>query len=76
MNLFKRSLEIDGLIDQFPAFEAYATINDGAAVTLFQIPPPPGNTVMNLPGKANRRVRFRLEDRNGDGIFDAVTRPG
>jgi hypothetical protein len=76
VNLFRRSIEIDGVIDQFPAFEAYATINDGAGVTLFQIPPPPGNTVMNLPGKANRRIRFRLEDRNGDGVFDALTRLG
>lgn len=69
-----RSIEIDGMIDQFPAFEAYATINDGAGVTLFRVSPPAGNTVMNLPGAANRPVRFRLEDRNGDGVFETLTR--
>ena len=51
-----RSVKFDGKIDQFPAFEAYATINDGAGVALFQESPPAGNTVMNLPGKANRAI--------------------
>jgi hypothetical protein len=69
-----RSIEIDGMIDQFPAFEAYATINDGAGVTMFQLSPPSGNTVMNLPGTADRPVRFRLADRNGDGVFETLTR--
>jgi hypothetical protein len=69
-----RTIEIDLWIDAFPAFEAYATINDGAGVTVFQEPPPAGNTVMNLPASANRRVRRRLEDRNGDGIFETLTR--
>jgi len=29
---------------------------------------------MNLPGGANRRIRRLLEDRNGDGVFDALTK--
>ena len=68
-----RSLEIDGLIDQFPAFEAYATINNGAGFTVFRMSPPAGNTVMNLPGAADRPVKFRAEDRNGDGVFETLT---
>ena len=51
-----RSVKFDGKIDQFPAFEAYATINDGAGITLFREPPPAGNTVMNLPLNANRPI--------------------
>jgi len=54
-------------------FEAYATINDGSGVKVFQIPPPKGNTVMNLPGDANRNVYYRLEDSDGDGVFDKLT---
>jgi hypothetical protein len=44
------------MIDQFPAFEAYATINDGSGIILFQEPPPAGNTVNNLPQSANRPI--------------------
>ena len=51
-----RSVKFDGMIDLFPAFEAYATINDGAGVTLFRKSPPAGNTVMDLPGSANRPI--------------------
>jgi hypothetical protein len=66
----KRAIEFDGYVDQFPAFEAYATINEQKGVTLFRVPPPPGHTVMNLPGKANRRIKAKLEDRDGDGVFE------
>ena len=51
-----RSVKFDGKIDQFPAFEAYATINDSAGITLFREPPPAGNTVLNLPLNANRSI--------------------
>ena len=51
-----RKVSFAGMIDQFPAFEAYVAVNDGAAVTLFRESPPAGNTVMNLPGNANRRI--------------------
>ena len=44
-----------GLIDEFPAYEAYAKYL-GETQTLFTVPPPPGNTVVNLLGSANRPV--------------------
>jgi hypothetical protein len=44
-----------GYIDNFPAYEAYAKFN-GVTKTLFTVPPPPGNTVVNLLGDANRPV--------------------
>ena len=56
IDLVARSVKLDGKIDQFPVFEAYATVNDGVGVTLIQESPPTGNTVMNLPGKANRPI--------------------
>jgi hypothetical protein len=69
----KRSVEIDIFIDQFPAFEGYATINDGAGVPLFRESPPLGNTVMNLPGGANRRVHCRLIDKMDNGILEPAS---
>lgn len=44
-----------GLIDAFPAYDCYASF-DGAVKTLFTAAPPPGNTVVNLLGAANRPV--------------------
>lgn len=73
MDRSARRIECDIKIDAFPAFEAYATINDGAGVMMFQIAPPFGNTVMNLPGPATRAVQVRLEDLDGDGIFEKRT---
>ena len=66
-------IDFDLTVDAFPAFEAYASINGRPPTTVFRLPPPQGNTVMNLPGGANRRVRKRLEDRNRDGIPETVT---
>lgn len=74
IDLSARSLKFDGMIDRFPAFEAYASINGGVAFALFTIAPPAGNTVMNLPGGADSPVRVRIADRNGDGIFDTLTK--
>src|ERR1022692_4291032 len=50
------TVAFDGLLDSFPAFEAYASFN-GAAKALFTSPPPTGNTVTNLLGDANRPIR-------------------
>lgn len=69
IDLPSRKITFDGKIDAFPAFEAYATINDGAGVALFQESPPVGHTVMNLPGSANRKIGVSLEDKNFSGIF-------
>lgn len=69
IDLSVRGITFDGKVDAFPAFEAYATINDGAGVELFHLAPPLGNTVMNLPRGANRKVKAYLEDANLSGIF-------
>ena len=53
INVSARTVKFDGFLDAFPAFEMYATANDGAGVAMFQTPPPPGNTPWNLPGDAN-----------------------
>jgi hypothetical protein len=65
-----RSVEFDGLVEPFPAFEAYATINHGTPVTLFAVDPLPGNTPWNLLFGANRTVFCRVSDLDGDGTFE------
>jgi hypothetical protein len=50
------TVDFDGKLDSFPAFEAYASFN-GLAKALFTSPPPAGNTVTNLLGDANRPIR-------------------
>jgi len=45
----------EGLIDAFPAYDCYARFN-GVTKTLFTNSPPPGNTVADLLGPANRPV--------------------
>lgn len=47
-----------GLVDSFPAFEMYASLN-GITKTLFTLPPPPGNTVTDLLGGASTPVGGR-----------------
>ncbi len=44
------SLTFAGSVDEFPAFEAYATLNDGLPKTLLQRLPPPGNSPADLFG--------------------------
>ena len=50
------TVEFDGEIDAFPAFECYAQCNN-TTKTLFTAPPPSGNTVVNLLGSANRPMK-------------------
>ena len=50
------TVDFDGKLDAFPAFEAYASFN-GITKALFTSPPPAGNTVTNLLGDANRPIR-------------------
>jgi carboxypeptidase C (cathepsin A)/GH25 family lysozyme M1 (1,4-beta-N-acetylmuramidase)/subtilisin family serine protease len=56
-------VSFSGSIDSFPAFEMYASLN-GVTKTLFRVPPPKGNTVVNLLGGASTpvsgRARFDL----------------
>ena len=80
MSRSRRSLEIDLYLSEFPAFEAYACINDGAPTTLIEAPPPKGNTVLDLathgsgPGSGSnssgRHYRLTTADADGDGVFD------
>lgn len=51
-------VSFSGKVDEFPAFEMYASLN-GVTNTLFRIPPPPGNTVVDLLGFANNMVTGR-----------------
>jgi len=52
----------NGKVDSFPAFEMYASLN-GTTKPLFRLPPPPGNTVVNLLGGASTPV-------SGKAVFD------
>lgn len=65
-----RRIAVDLLIDLFPAFEAYAAINGGVGAILFRHAPPAGILALRLPPRANRPIRARLEDHDGDGLFE------
>ena len=57
-----RSIDIDLMICLFPAFEAYAVINDGPGAILFRHAPPAGILSLGPPRGAKRRIRSRLDD--------------
>jgi hypothetical protein len=44
-----------GLLDNFPAFECYASVQ-GKTLLLFKSAPPAGNTVADLLGSASRPI--------------------
>lgn len=69
LDIAQRSITFDGLIDDFPAFEAYATINDQEGIPVFRINPPRGNTVRDLPREAKRPIKAVIKDADGDGVF-------
>ena len=51
------SVHFDGYVDQFPAFEMYATAGEGRyARSVFQVLPYPGKTPADLFGPADRSV--------------------
>ncbi|MDH5326966.1 MAG: hypothetical protein OEZ68_14505 [Gammaproteobacteria bacterium] len=52
----KCTITFKGKIDEFPAFECYAKLNN-VVKTLFHAPPPSGNTVTDLLGQAKRPIR-------------------
>lgn len=69
-----KTLRFAAVVDSFPAFEAYATINDGAGVTIFTKAPPKGNTVMSLPGGASTQIQgFELYDAGSGQFVQRVT---
>lgn len=51
-----RTVRFQGAVEPFPAFEMYATGDNGAPVTLFQLMPRPGADPFNLVGEPNRSV--------------------
>lgn len=69
MDLEARTLRMTAVIDSFPAFEAYATVNDGAGVEIFTRRPPKGNSVMSLPGGASTKVQGSELYAPGTGQF-------
>jgi hypothetical protein len=72
----ERSVEFDGFVDVFPAFEAYSRINNNPSAKLFTVGPKPGATPWNLPDNitapagGNRPVHVVLRDEDGDGSFE------
>jgi len=58
-------LNFSGLVDAFPAFEAYARLRDGGrtgdVVTVFQQPPAPEAGPFSLIGFANKPVKRRVK---------------
>lgn len=56
INPRSRTIRFDGRVDEFPAFEMYASVNNTRAFPLFRVLPNPGRTPWNLPGPANRQV--------------------
>jgi hypothetical protein len=58
INVGARTVEFNGKIDEFPAFEMYASINGGnIGRVIFQEMPLPGKSPWDLPGGANRALR-------------------
>jgi hypothetical protein len=53
------TVQFDGTIDDFPAYDCYASLN-GRTQVIFTSAPPAGNTVMDLLGVATRPVTGRV----------------
>jgi hypothetical protein len=56
---FSLEVSFEGKIDEFPAYDCYASLN-GVTKTLFTDSPPAGNTVADLLGPANRPLSARV----------------
>lgn len=54
------TIEFNGMIDAFPAFEAYAVVDGGAPLTMFRTLPIPGKNPWNLGGSAVRAQTGRV----------------
>lgn len=66
INLIARTIDVDLMICLFPAFEAYASVDDGSAAILFRHAPPAGILTLGPPPGAKRRIRSRLDDHQRD----------
>ena len=60
INPLARTIRFDGKVDEFPAFEMYASVNNTRAFPLFRVLPHPGSPGWNLPGSANRPVNSTI----------------
>ena len=69
------NVEFYGMIDLFPAFEMYAAINDGAARTVFTIPPIEGKTPADLFGDANRFISGKAKMSLGLSVGQPCSAP-
>ena len=54
------SVAFNGSIETYPAFEMYASIDDGAAQVVFREPVMPGATVLNLTGAPGRKIAHQV----------------
>ncbi len=61
VNPVARTVEFDGKVDDFPAFEMYATASGESGVGMFQKSPPKGNTPGDLFGPISRKVKARVK---------------
>jgi hypothetical protein len=52
-------VSFEGLIDAFPAYDCYTSYG-GVTKTMFTSSPPPGNTVADLLGPANRPISGKV----------------
>ena len=50
------TVEFDGKIEPYPAFEMYVAVNGGAAIAVFQMPVEPNATPLSLIGPPQRSV--------------------
>ncbi len=67
-----RVIDIDLMICLFPAFEAYASIDDDPAAVLFRQAPPAGILSLGLPLSAKGRILSRVEDAHDGSVAAQV----
>ena len=56
IDVTRRSISFEGKLDQCPAYEMYASVNNTKALPMFRVMPLPGKTLWNLAGYANRPI--------------------
>lgn len=59
VNVQTGEVSVNGMIDVYPWFEGYASVNNGAPVTLFQMDPT--GSPLTLAGDANRPVQATVQ---------------
>jgi hypothetical protein len=60
IELAERSVEFNGTVHRFPAFEMYAALDNTPAQPLFRISPPRGDHALDRPAAAQRAARGRV----------------